>query len=338
MAWINCCKCGRRISDKNDICPKCGYDKTRIKNNVWKKHIFGIFNILLSLFFSLVLVIYGDELLYTEILSDLNILFSLIFALMFCLFLIFRNIYLLKKMNFYKVFLMILGCCFLVINGIYLYKTILALYYSNSLELVELTNKYGYKDAKKIKKEIERVFEYDYENVYSRDVLIDNFYEDGHEYVLYLNDVHGNYKLRFRVEMKNYKFREVYYEFDDNKMYLIKNYKKTNNFEYYYAMYILSNVLGEDISGVSTITHDIESDVSSEYDAASYMFTYDGFKYNSKENKFSLDAEVITMDYYGNVVDYNFDVFFTLVDGEKKRKIWYYGDSSFDYVNFDVKI
>ena len=49
MAWIKCCKCGRRISDKNDICPKCGYDKTRVKNNIWKKHIFGIFNILLIL-------------------------------------------------------------------------------------------------------------------------------------------------------------------------------------------------------------------------------------------------------------------------------------------------
>lgn len=339
MAWIKCSECGKRISDKNEKCPRCGSSQVdeALKKN--KKTIFlDIVNILLLLLLSSILIFYTDELLYSEVISDLSIVFSLCLALFFNLFFLVKRIYFLKKTCFLKIILVILSFCSLSVGLIYSIKSVYALYYSNSLELIELTEKYGYKSSRKIKNEIERVFEYDYDDVYSRDVLIENFYQDDDIYLLYLNDAYDNYRLKFFIEMKDFKFNNVYYEFDDEKMYLMQDGKKTDNFEYYYAMYILDNMIGEDVTGLASVTKDIESELSKEFDSASYIYTYDEFRFDSKKNKFVLEAEVLNMDYFGNMDAHTFEVEFLKETDEKKRKIWYYGDSSFDYVNFNVNM
>ena len=44
------------------------------------------------------------------------------------------------------------------------------------------------------------------------------------------------------------------------------------------------------------------------------------------------------MDYYGGMEDKSFNVIFKNNCTSSNRRVWYYGDSSFDYVNWDVNM
>lgn len=343
MAVIKCKKCGKNFSDKKKACPKCGWSKeSATKKNKWLD-IANILLVLLTIVLSYVLIRYSKNWLYSEKLSDLWIIISLCLILMIASGIIIKITLNNNLKKVLKVFSETIGCIGLLIFAFYFIGSLNALYYKNSQELVILSEKFKYKEAKAIKEEIERIFEYDEKNIYSRDVLISNFYYNDTQniYSLYLDDSHGNYSLKFSVEILNNKFKNVYYEKDDYKFYLVKDGKKTDDFEYYYAMYILDNVLGEDISGISKIEDDIEKNVEEQLkleNTANYFYTYEELEYNKDKNIFTVNCSVEDMNYYGNLNNHKFLLTLKRNDNYKNKKNWYYGDSSFDYVNFIIEI
>ena len=56
------------------------------------------------------------------------------------------------------------------------------------------------------------------------------------------------------------------------------------------------------------------------------------------EYTFTVEGDVYNMDYSGGKEEEDFEITFSALDKVKTKKVWYYGDPSFDYVDFSVKI
>ena len=284
----------------------------------------------------LVIKLFKEYFFYSGVFSDLIYLVGiLIFGIFFTAVVV---KYILKKKRFFYKILLFIFSVILLIYLILFFKCINAFRYENNNELVILTEKYSLKKAKEIKKAINDIFEYDINGVSSREVTIGNFYEDGDFFVLYLDDLFGNYRLKFYLDITNGKINNVFFEFNEKCFYLVKNMEKTTDFEYYYSMYIFNNVLSGDVTGLPTIEEDIEKIIKSEFDInyiSNIIFTYDELIYDSSNNKFYLDVFVHNMDYYGYMLDFSYTVEFK-GDDYNKKKTWYYGDSSFDFLEFTI--
>lgn len=337
MSKVKCKYCGKRIDGDLKRCPKC-------KKYLGDKSVFGkiamyfVWLILQSLICYL-LYAFGKESFYSEHLNDLLVLVILIIILLFNSIVVVINIYKNKKRSGLLVLAALSVVFFIVYALIYSFNVGKAYVYENSNELLRLNDTYDFSSAKTIKEEIEKVFEKDNENTFSRDIIISNFYTDGELSNLYIDDSYGNYRLKFYVDLDDFKVKDIYSEFSDSKLYLVKDGKKTENFEFYYAMSILKNVLGEDIKGLARIDSVIEEEVGKSFSiSANAMFNYEDLIYNDKDNTFSLTGDIYNMDYYGGMEEKTFNVTFMNNYTSSNRRVWYYGDSSFDYVNWDVNM
>lgn len=341
MAWIICKKCGKRISDKDNKCYKCG---TKIKNISSKKNYKNI--ILKSLFIVVQVIVIGllivmsKDVMFSGDVSELYILFGLDLILIINIFIMGNSLLKIKEKS-----LLWYGLCFFcgisALFGIFFgYRSLNALKYDNSIELYNLCERYDIDEAKKIKKTIEDIFEYDFDEVSSRNIIIGNLYEDEEFHVLYIDDFYGNFSLKFYLKMNNDKIEDIFWYFDnDTKLYLYRNGKKTDDFAYYYAMYIVKSLVGENVKGLATIEEDAEKIVRKEFsESANAIFTYDELIFNEKENTFTYKCIVENMDYYADIEDKEFEIEFIRLSEAKNKKVWYYGDSSFDYVNWSVNI
>lgn len=334
MAWINCKSCGRRVSDKLDTCPKCN------KNIIDKEKNIGLFLFkLLCVFmqsFLCVILISCFDLLYSEVVLDLLYIFVVCLLLFANIFIILKFFIRWSKKNVWNIILLIIVIVSFFIAIVGLVKGVNAFIYNNSKEILKLSEKYNIRDAKKIKNMIEDIFEYDYNYVSSRDIVIDSFYEDDGYHVLYLNDVDGNYHLKFKLLIEDDSIREITYNFDGINLYLVRNSQKANEFEYYYAMCIVDNLIGEDVKGVTTIEDDVEKTIKKNYNnLANSIFTYGQLYYDEDVDVFYLECDVHNMDYYANVDNVSFTILFE--NKFSNKKIRYYGDYSFDYVNWKIK-
>lgn len=337
MAWVKCKYCNKRISDKVDVCPNCNkkvgkQDKRKVINLVVQ-----ILSIIFLLLLSFFLIGISKQLLYSEVLGDLFIVLGICFVLFLSCF-IFCKVFINKKKSLINLFFLLVVLGGLFLSFIYCIRSINAFRYDNSLETLKLSEKLNIKDAKKIKQEIDEIFEFDYDGVSSRNVIIGSFYEDDDVYVLYLDDSYNNYRLKFYVVMDKKNIIDVYWNYDDKLLYFVKDGKKTENFEYFYSMYIFSCVCGEDIKGLATVEEDIEKEVNMKLNGfANTMFSYDQLTYNQDSNIFNLECSVDAMDYYGDMESDAFLVSFMRSDQKRSKKVWYYGDSSFDYVSWKIK-
>lgn len=337
MAWIKCKKCDRRVSDKKRKCPRCGALINKKEDTInyvdmFKKSIFIIIELLLMWF----VVTIGREILFS---GDVKPLILLLISVLLLIVSTLLNIkYVLKDLNR---FCYILGLIMVTMSfGIsisYGYKSIMAFEYENNLEIYNLASKYSVNDAKKIKNKIDKIFEID-DDISVRNVTIGNFYKDDDKYILYLDDFYGNYRLKFYILMDENNINDIYWLFNDHKIYLVKDGKKSKDFSYYYAMYIVENLMGEDIKGLARIEEDVEKIIKKKFDnCANAMISYDEFIYDDKTDSFKYKCVAQNMDYYGDIVDEKFTISFDKLDKAKSKKIWYYGDAAFDYVNWNIK-
>lgn len=337
MAKIKCKYCGKKIDDGLKKCPKC-------KKYLGDKSVFGKIALFFVWFLIQSLICYllyafGKDSFYSEHLNDLLFLVILVVVLIFNTIVVMVNIYKNKKRSGLLVLAGFTTIVFIVYALVFSFNIAKAFIYENSSELIMLNETYDFNSAKTIKEEIERIFEKDDENTFARDVIISNLYTDGEYSNLYIDDSYGNYRLKFHVDFDDFKIKDVYSEFDDYKLYLVKDGKKTDDFEFYYAMNILNNVLGEDINGLARIDSVVEEEVGKSFSiSANAMFNYEDLVFNYNNNTFSLDGDIYNMDYYGGIEEKKFNVTFSNNYTSSNRKVWYYGDSSFDYVNWDVKI
>ena len=155
---------------------------------------------------------------------------------------------------------------------------------------------------------------------------------------LYLDDSYGNYSLKFFVDLDEFVIKDVTCDFNGKELTLVKDFKKTKQFDFYYAMMITDEMLGEDIKGLAKLDRAIEDKIATIIDIpVNAMFNYENLEYNSDKNIFTINGNVYNMDLYGNLKDNSFMVIFENNYENKNKHEWYYGDSSFDYVNWDVK-
>lgn len=337
MAWIKCEKCDKRVSDKVKKCPKCGCnlkkrDSVSGRIIVIRRSIFIMVNIFLI---GLTYVV-GKDVLYSGYINTLVLLFGSCLVLLLGTFLTIK--YVLDDLRGISRFLIsLLVGCSLGVSLLYCYRGIIAFSQDNSIEVYNLTSKYDLKTAKKIRNEIDKIFEFN-EGISIRNIEIATFYENSSEYVLYLDDSYGNYRLKFFVEMDEEKIRDIYWLFGEQKLYLMKDGKKSSKFSYYYAMYIVDSVMGEDIKGLARLEDDVLKQVKKEFsDIANMMISYDELYYDSDNDVFEYRCVAQKMDYAADIEEREFAIVFERRDEASDKKIWYYGDASFDYVNWHVK-
>ena len=336
MAWIKCRKCKRRISDKVKKCPRCGTRVNDISTTNWWTSSKSVVFILIQLLLIWLVLSVGNEVLYSGEKKDLIIIFSAVGLLLISAY-INKKMILNKTNKYYYIVGVIITICSIGIGIIYGYKGFNALRYDNSIELVNLVDKYSLKKAKNLKKQVDKLFEID-DGVSVRNVKIENFYKDGEEYILYLKDFYNNYSLKFYVLMDNDHINDVYWLFGDDKLYLVKDKKRCVDFSYYYAMYIVDTLMGDDITGLARIEDDVEKIIKKKYDNyANTMVSYDTFVYDRKDNIFKYNCVAQIMDYYADIDEDNFTIVFEKLAKPKSKKIWYYGDASFDYVDWNIK-
>lgn len=337
MAKVKCRFCGKKIEESFKRCPKC--HKYLRKDNNLKDCVLYLGWFFVQCLLSYFLISFSKGALYSEKISDLYIIIVLIFLILFSSIVAATFVVKKKKNDLYKKIISILCIVFSLFAFTYIFRVINAFRYENSGELKLLADKYEFGIAKDIKKEVEKIFEYDSDEVFSRDVKISNFYTDGKISNLYLDDSYGNYSLKFYVDMDDFIIKDVYCKFGEDELFLVKDFKKTEQFEFYYAMMIAKEMLGEDIKGLAKLDRAIEDEISSKIDIpVNAMFNYEDLEYSYSKNNFSIRGNIYNMDSYGNFVDKAFEVVFENNYESKNKHEWYYGDSSFDYVNWDVKI
>ena len=309
-------------------------NKKRIKN------IFKLLFFLLGILFVILFCWLSEKLLYSDNVFHLSILVVLAALLTGCCFSYSYNLLKKKKQFIDYIFLifMMLSC---FIGGFYILKSIVAFRYENSYEIYKMSSNFSVKKAKNIKNSIDSIFEKDFDNVFSRDIFIDNYYynEEENNYILYIFDNYENYKLKFFVDVYDEKIYNIYWEYNNDKLYFVEKGRKSDNFEFYYAMYIVSEVIGEDVSKVISFEEVIDKKVENYFDSGvNNMVSYEKFIFNSEDNLFILEYQVTSMDLYGKVLDKSFTISFYRKDSVLSKGVWYYGDSSFDYVDYKINI
>ena len=332
-----CRFCGKKIDEKYKRCPKC-HKYLREDKELYVKSFLYLCWVVVQVIFVSVLFCSKGELLYSGNVGDLVTLS--IFAVL----LIANSIIVAVKFGKSKktpgmIFIGCLTVVFSIISVFSFYKISVAFTHKNSHEISFLAEEYSLDVAKKIKNEIDKVFEYDFNDVYSRDIIIGNFYNDGEYSNLYIDDVYGNYRLKFYVKMVDFELKDIYWDFDGHKLYLMKDGEKTEYFEFYYAMSIVDAVLGEDIDNLAKLEDTIEEKVGDTFKVSSNaMYNYEELDYHYSSNTFTVEGDVYNMDYSGGMEEVEFDLSFEARDHVNTKKVWYYGDSSFDYVLWDVKV
>lgn len=337
MAWIKCSKCGKRISDKAIKCGKCGM-KIKQKNNDKNYKNIIIEFILLFVIGCLIYSLYNvkDEVLLVSEMINLYVFLLISLLVLFLSFVCFKLLNFKKKnCKLYYVCLLLIFCCGSF--GIYFgFLGVNAFRYDNSLEVYNLTSNHSLNNAKMYKNMIDEVFEIE-DDISIRNVNIRSFYKDEDVYVLFLDDFYNNYKLKFYVNISDEKIIDVYWLFNNEKYYLVKDGLKEDNFSYYYSMSIINEVLGEDISGLANFDEEIKKKLINYFDeSANMIISYDDFIYD--DGRFVYSGSISNMDFSANMEEINFNIVFSSLDKPKKKKVWYYGDSSFDYVDWNVKI
>lgn len=336
MAKIVCKFCGKKIDEKYKQCPKC-HKYLNQKNRCLLKGIMCSFWFLIQTVLLVLLFLLGKELFYSNHVRDL-IIIGLFTACVFINSIVF-GVFIYKKHskkiidNVLTVFTIICSC----ISLFYCYRIGTAIRYDNSLELLKLCENYGIDTAKHIKKEFDDIFEVDTDGAFSRDIIISNFYTDGRYSNLYLDDIYGNYRLKLYAEMDNFNVKDVFWKFNGHKLFLVKDGKKTDNFEFYYAMNILNEVVGEDINGLARLEESIEKAAKEEFEVSSNaMLNFEELDFQFDYNIFSFDGNIYNMDYSGSMEEKKFTVTFEKRNEVNEKHIWYYGDSSFDYVDWNI--
>ena len=246
-----------------------------------------------SLFF-ISIILFGilffttDSFLYSGSERVLYLLLFLVVLLFLYAFMIGRMLYKKYFRGFYYYVFFFLTLLSVIIGVIYGIRCLKAFRCDNDIEIYNLATKYDLEIAKELKYAIDNIFEYDFDNISSRDVVISNLYEDDGNYILYLDDIYGNYSLKFYLEIENNKILSVIWKFDEKTdLYLYKDGKKTESFSYYYAMYIIKNVLGENIKTTIILEDDIEKKLRNEFlESANAIITYDEFVYDNNKDEF----------------------------------------------------
>ena len=243
-----------------------------------------------------------------------------------------------KVLDYFMAFFMIIGFCF---GFIYVMRSVIAFRYENSYEVYLMSSNFSVREAKNNKLMIDNIFEKDFNNVFSRDIVIKNYYydEEDNNYILYISDEKDNYRLKFLVEDDGRAINSIYWDYNGEKLYFLKDGKKSDNFEFYYAMYIIDEVLGENLDNVLGFEEVVEKKMEDYFDNdANNMVSYEKMSFDAKTNRFRLECQVASMDFYGDVLEKDFTITFSRKDNVLTKGVWYYGDSSFDYVDYKIKI
>ena len=336
MAKIKCKYCGKKIDDGLKRCSKCNKELIFDKKRIYKLYA-NILWILVQIFLSILIYIYSKDAMYSGVISDLYVLMALVGIVFLNCIILGCSIFQKKMKKKIKLLLCVFILYFVLFGIIFSYKIGRAYYYENSSEIRMLSEKYQRSIASNIRDEVNSIFEYDKDGIFERNVIISNFYTDNGLASLYLNDFYGNYTLKFYLVMDDFKIRDVFWMFNDEKLYLVSDGQRTENFEYYYAMYIVDSVLGEDVKGLAKIEDEIEKQVKNKLKSSSnIIFNYDELEFDSFYNTFKISGDAFGMNFYDDIQEKNFLIQFDKREKQSSKHVWYYGEPSFDYVDFDV--
>ena len=73
-------------------------------------------------------------------------------------------------------------------------------------------------------------------------------------------------------------------------------------------------------------------------DTANVIFNYEKIQYQVNSDTFLLSGDAYNMDFYGDIEEKKFTITFSNNFVGNKQRVLYYGDSSFDYIKWDIKI
>lgn len=297
--------------------------------------------VFVEIVFSILLFYFSDKYLYSSYNKDLIIIILTACICFLFSFIGSKKLFCVYKTSVVRYFLVGLGVICSSFCVLQIGKCIYAFRYENSREVYKLSSNFSVFEAKKIKNSIDDIFEKDFDDIFSRDIIIDNYYydEDNGKYILYLADYYKNYKLKFYVDILDDKIFNIYWEYNYDILYFVYEGKKTDDFEFYYAMYILDQVIGNETKKVVKFENFIEDKIKKYFaDSTNVIVSYEDLNHNVDKNIFVLKCHAAGMDFYGDVLEKNFEILFNGVSESNTRGVWYYGDSSFDFVNYNINI
>ncbi len=338
MPWVKCRKCNKRVGMKKAKCPACG-SMINIVEGVkdYTKITLKVLYVIIQVGLMGLLWFVSREVLYSEEVSELFFLFAtdiiLILSALGMGYFIYKGKD--KRLQTYLMGLVVIVS--LVFGTIYLYKGIGAFRYENSWEFYNLAERFEYDNAKKFKKNLEKVVEYENGDISVRNIRIKNMYIDNGVYVLYIEDFYQNYQLKLYLNLDNYDIIDCYYMYRDEKIYLVKNKKLVEDFDFYYAMMIVDVVMGENIEGLATIEEDVSRKLKDYFEeSANIIISYE--QLIKEKDNYYYKCSVHNMDFMASSEEKEFIIKFSKRDEAKTNKVWYYGDSSFDYVDWSIQI
>ncbi len=310
--------------------------KENIKNTDTK--LIGIWIIFMILVILCAVLIMGSSRwLFSENMSDLFPFFIIVLCALLFTFIAFCLSRTLKT----SLGIVMLGGVFLLFGGeiYYLSRGVYAFIYDNSTEVVLLNEKLSLDEAKYIKKQVDYFFEYDYDDVFSRNIIINGFHRSEDKCTLYIQDTSLRYTLKLYLDLENTSIKNIYWLYDNSKLFLVENGKKTESFEYYYAAYLTKELIGSQVSGVPRLEDAVEEKVKRQLNRSmTTLFAYEELFYDVKDGCFYLDGSVDAMDDYGQMTNTEFVIKMWKKEKASTKGTWYYGDSSFDYVEWDVSV
>lgn len=305
-----CLKCNKEISKKAKICPECG---AKVKNNVvW------ILSFVINMIVTGVLLIFllanASELGDAHILSNfesiirtdmiLNIVVVvLMLGQLFITYKFFRKgVHIVLKII--AIILVLVACGGI---GYWNFTYWVAKKYDFNLSyknLVEI-GKFDLKDAKKIDKKIDELFErYTFDTqIYYVDDLGDN------HYIFYVDDYEGYHELN--VILDDCKLKDVWWDFnEDYDLYLYQDSKPTEMKDYYIK--ILSYAFASSELGTKSgyLESRIKEDIKEMLKAPSSA-NFEGFDklyYDSDSNSFYYIIDVDSQNSFGTMVRTKFKV------------------------------
>lgn len=246
-----------------------------------------------------------------------------------------------SKLLDYLLFIVI-GLCF-CFSFFYGFKSCVLFKYNNDLDVVVMSDTFSIKKSKLLVKEINKYFE-EKQTFLSRKISINKCFLSKdmgkNTYSINFDNYNKAYTLRFYFEEVNNKIKNLFWiNENDEKFYLIDDFKKTDNFDYYYAVAILDVALGEQSEVDKSFDKMVEEKVSKEFDDSKFVIvSYDQIVFDKENNQFSINSSVNSMDGIGNMKSKNFVIKIKKVNNvlEDFKNVNYYNDYSFNYLEWEI--
>ena len=296
MALIKCSECGKEISDKSKKCIYCGakFRKSHINKKRITKSIFTIMSIILLIIVCIFCILLLGNLkiigLYLSScgtpMSEYTLFNIIIFiSILLQILILFKNCKI-KSHIIIKMFSIVSILIGTISMTIYFTNYLEAYKYDFDVSIKTIVEKgnYSIEAAKIISSKIDEVI-YPY-SCYS--IPIEDIYTEGNnEQIFIFNDTYEEINFSLTLEISNEKIKNMYWNFkNEAKIYLYKNYEKTDNV-YYYAKVLQYTSGSENCISCTYLKTQIEDSVRDKLNLSlTDIITFNSLNYDNNIDSF----------------------------------------------------